>query len=281
MGRHSKPSPRIPQRAAVAAVVVTVGGLSVSDSGAFQAVVPASAESSTPVGVPAVSAPALLAASAPALAPVAVPTDAAPRRVAVAQGDTLDSLARANDQSWQELWGRNLATVSNPNVLSEGQQLSLDAPVAPLPTAAPDPAPAATAPATSVSEAPAAASEVADDAPAPAASSSSIADIARTYIGIPYQWGGKSRSAVDCSGLVYLVLKEAGLTDTYRTSGTLRDWVTPVSSSEAAPGDLVFGPGHVGIYIGNGQMIDAPRAGKNVGVRDVYSTMYFYGRIPV
>ncbi|MFA7264842.1 MAG: NlpC/P60 family protein [Candidatus Nanopelagicales bacterium] len=107
-----------------------------------------------------------------------------------------------------------------------------------------------------------------------------IVAIAKTYIGVPYRWGGKARSGVDCSGLVYLVLKQAGLTNTYRTSLTLRSWTTPISRSAARAGDLVYGPGHVGIYLGGGVMIDAPQPGTTVGIHKVYSTMTEYGRIP-
>jgi cell wall-associated NlpC family hydrolase len=53
-----------------------------------------------------------------------------------------------------------------------------------------------------------------------------------------------------------------------------------VSRSQALPGDLVFGPGHVGIYAGDGMMLDAPDFGLKVDLRGVYKTMTSYGRIP-
>lgn len=119
------------------------------------------------------------------------------------------------------------------------------------------------------------------DAPATARGVSAIPSIAKTFTGVKYVYGGKNRATgLDCSGFVFNVLKQAGLSNTYRTSGALREWATPISKSQARAGDLVFGPGHVGIYLGDGMMIDAPRPGKTIQVRQVYSTMTSYGRIP-
>jgi cell wall-associated NlpC family hydrolase len=117
-------------------------------------------------------------------------------------------------------------------------------------------------------------------APAPSQAASGVAAIAEDFIGIPYRYGGKTSAGLDCSGLVYKVLQRAGLSNTYRTSGALRAWATPISKSQARPGDLVFGPGHVGIYMGGGMMIDAPQPGTRVGLHRVYSSMTSYGRIP-
>jgi cell wall-associated NlpC family hydrolase len=108
-----------------------------------------------------------------------------------------------------------------------------------------------------------------------------VVSVAKSLSGTPYRWGGRSTAGVDCSGLVYLVLKRAGLSSQYRTSDALRDWTRPVSRSAALPGDLVFGPGHVGIYAGGGMMIDAPDYGQEVGLRRVYDNMTSYGRLPV
>ena len=53
----------------------------------------------------------------------------------------------------------------------------------------------------------------------------------------------------------------------------------PVSKSAAQPGDLIFTPGHVGIYAGNGKMWDAPRSGKTVSLRSIWTSNYTIGRV--
>ena len=99
---------------------------------------------------------------------------------------------------------------------------------------------------------------------------------AAQFLGVPYQWGGTSPSTgFDCSGLVQYVYGQLGVT-LPRTSEQQAAVGTPVASvAQAQPGDLVFyepgpsGPGHVGIYIGNGQIIDAPHTGTSVQVQAV------------
>jgi len=105
-----------------------------------------------------------------------------------------------------------------------------------------------------------------------------VADAER-YIGTPYLWGGTNPSqGVDCSGLVQDVFADLG-TSLPRTSQEQARVGVPVPSlADAQPGDLVFfpgtdgtaaAPGHVGIYIGDGEMIDAPYAGAKVRVDPV------------
>jgi len=112
-------------------------------------------------------------------------------------------------------------------------------------------------------------------APSPLSGADVVAD-AEQYLGVPYQWGGTSPSTgFDCSGLVQHVYGDLGVS-LPRTSEEQSTVGTPVAGlSEAQPGDLVFfepganGPGHVGIYIGNGEMIDAPHTGTDVQVQPV------------
>ena len=100
-----------------------------------------------------------------------------------------------------------------------------------------------------------------------------VADAA-TYVGVPYQWGGTSpTTGFDCSGLVQHVYGDLGVS-LPRTSQEQSTVGQPVTSlAQAKPGDLLFfepgpsGPGHVGIYIGNGEMIDAPHTGTTVQVQ--------------
>jgi cell wall-associated NlpC family hydrolase len=94
---------------------------------------------------------------------------------------------------------------------------------------------------------------------------------AKSYIGVPYKWGGtSSRRGFDCSGLTMVVYRVNGL-NLPRTSYTQFKTGKYVSKRHLKPGDLVFfdtaGKGrvsHVGIYIGRGMFIHAPGRGKRV-----------------
>jgi peptidoglycan DL-endopeptidase CwlO len=96
---------------------------------------------------------------------------------------------------------------------------------------------------------------------------------AEQYLGVPYQWGGTDPSTgLDCSGLVQLAYGQLGV-QLPRTSQEQQQVGTPVGSvAQAQPGDLVFygSPAeHVGIYVGNGQMINAPHTGTSVRIEGV------------
>ncbi|MGZ4451062.1 MAG: transglycosylase SLT domain-containing protein [Nocardioides sp.] len=99
---------------------------------------------------------------------------------------------------------------------------------------------------------------------------------ARKFLGVPYVWGGTDpKTGLDCSGLVQHVYADLGY-DLPRVSGDQARAGRPVASmAQAQPGDiLAFGSPvhHVGIYIGDGQMIEAPRPGLDVRVGPVYET---------
>ncbi|MFA6574089.1 MAG: NlpC/P60 family protein, partial [Nocardioides sp.] len=99
---------------------------------------------------------------------------------------------------------------------------------------------------------------------------------ARKYLGVPYLWGGTDpQKGLDCSGLVQLAYRNLGI-EIPRVSYQQATAGRPVASlAEAQPGDiLAFNSpvNHVGIYIGNNQMIEAPRTGLDVRVIDVYET---------
>ena len=99
-----------------------------------------------------------------------------------------------------------------------------------------------------------------------------IVNSAMQYLGVPYVWGGTSPSGFDCSGLVQYVCKKNGISVS-RTAAAQANNGTYVSRNNLQPGDLVFfGKGnihHVGIYVGNGQMIHAPQTGDVVKVSSI------------
>ncbi len=115
--------------------------------------------------------------------------------------------------------------------------------------------------------------------PGGAVTGSQVVADAATYVGVPYKWGGTSpATGFDCSGLVQHVYADLGIS-LPRTSQEQATVGRPVASLAAArPGDLLFfepgpgGPGHVGIYIGGGKMIDAPHTGTTVQVQPVWTT---------
>ena len=84
-----------------------------------------------------------------------------------------------------------------------------------------------------------------------------VVDYARQFLGNPYVWGGTSlTNGADCSGFVQSVFKHFGIS-LPRTSGEMRNSGRAVSYSEAIPGDIVCYEGHVGIYAGNGEIVNA------------------------
>jgi cell wall-associated NlpC family hydrolase len=122
---------------------------------------------------------------------------------------------------------------------------------------------------------------VAVAAPAAAANGATqrAVDTALAQVGDPYSWGATGPNAFDCSGLTSFSYKAAGVTIP-RTSKAQSTFGTPVSKANLQPGDLVFfySPvSHVGMYIGNGQMVHAPSSGSTVKVVKVDSMPSFAG----
>ena len=99
-----------------------------------------------------------------------------------------------------------------------------------------------------------------------------IVDAAYTQLGVPYVWGGSTPYvALDCSGLVQYCYACAGKSIP-RTSAAMIATGTPVSDPQ--PGDICWTPGHVAIYIGGGQMIEAQQSGVPVKISSVRVSVY-------
>jgi cell wall-associated NlpC family hydrolase len=98
-----------------------------------------------------------------------------------------------------------------------------------------------------------------------------VIEQAMTYLGQPYSWGN-----LDCSGLVQKAFAHVGV-ELPRVSFQQAAWGRTIGQSEAQPGDLVAwdnssrndGADHIAIYLGGGQILEAPRTGLNVRIRDL------------
>ncbi len=99
---------------------------------------------------------------------------------------------------------------------------------------------------------------------------SSIASTGLRYVGNPYVYGGNSlTNGTDCSGFVHLIHAACGIS-TPRDSNSLAGGGRSVSESEMLPGDVVCYYGHVGIYIGNGQIVHASTPSSGIKVSNMY-----------
>lgn len=121
---------------------------------------------------------------------------------------------------------------------------------------------------------------------------STIAAEVGKFLGDPYVYGAAGPTNFDCSGLVQYVLTQLGLKNVPRTSEDQWAWVQRIGYSDLQPGDLVFSqwpgddaaPGHVAVYVGGGNLIEAPSPGQSVhqvpldsGYRNY---VVGYGRVP-
>ncbi|WEV27298.1 NlpC/P60 family protein [Streptomyces sp. 71268] len=116
--------------------------------------------------------------------------------------------------------------------------------------------------------------------PADTAKAQQAIDFARAQLGKPYVWGATGPNAYDCSGLTQGAWKAAGVT-LPRTTWDQVKVGQRIATTDLAPGDLVFffdDISHVGLYVGEGKMIHAPRPGANVRVESIY-TMPLYGNV--
>ncbi|MGQ4496695.1 C40 family peptidase [Dermabacteraceae bacterium P13101] len=106
-----------------------------------------------------------------------------------------------------------------------------------------------------------------------------IVETAKQYIGVPYLWGGNTPNGFDCSGLVRYVYAKHGISMP-RVAAQQVYAGKIIPRSEARPGDLVAftknGYGHIGIYAGDGMIIDAAYSGRNVVMRKIWRSPHVF-----
>jgi cell wall-associated NlpC family hydrolase len=113
--------------------------------------------------------------------------------------------------------------------------------------------------------------------------------IAERYLGVPYVWAGADPSGFDCSGLVMYVYAQLGISLPHASSLQYLAG-QQIDRPDLVPGDLVFFypggsgapgglPGHVGIYIGRGRFIQAPRTGDVVKISSLSEPGYAFGYV--
>ena len=110
--------------------------------------------------------------------------------------------------------------------------------------------------------------------------------IAKRYLGIPYVWGGSTPTGgFDCSGLMMYVYRQLGITlDHYAAwqflegsaSRPTRSRSRAISCSSSPKAD---GPGHVGMYVGDGKMINAPHTGDVVRIVSIQGRSGYVGAV--
>lgn len=115
-------------------------------------------------------------------------------------------------------------------------------------------------------EAEEAARKAAEEVAAKAQTGQAIVDYACQFIGNPYVWGGTSLTeGADCSGFVQSVFAHFGIS-LPRTTWDMENVGTPVSYDQAVAGDLILYDGHVGIYMGNGEIVNAINSQRGIGI---------------
>lgn len=103
-------------------------------------------------------------------------------------------------------------------------------------------------------------------------------NLALEYVGVPYVWGGASPSGFDCSGLIQYVYGKLGIKVPH-SSSAISTIGYQVSAAEAQPGDIVWTPGHVALYAGNGMVVEAQQQGTPVQYGEMWQNNPVFIRV--
>jgi cell wall-associated NlpC family hydrolase len=119
--------------------------------------------------------------------------------------------------------------------------------------------------------------------PAPIPAAAKAVELAKTQLGVPYLWAGSDpEDGFDCSGLIMWAYAGAGKSLPH-SSQLMANVTRHINFTDLQPGDLLFYGApihHVGMYVGNGQMIEAPHAGADVRYASIWrSDLVLAGRV--
>ncbi|SHI97932.1 C40 family peptidase [Lutispora thermophila] len=117
----------------------------------------------------------------------------------------------------------------------------------------------------------------------------SLLDIAFLYMGTQYRWGGKSTMGIDCSGFVSMAYMLNGII-IYRDARLKEEYMKSISIEEVKPGDALYFPGHIAMYIGDGKYIHSTGSSGRVVINslnpededyreDLHKSLYAVGTV--
>jgi cell wall-associated NlpC family hydrolase len=104
-----------------------------------------------------------------------------------------------------------------------------------------------------------------------------VLQAAKEQLGEPYRWGAVGPDSFDCSGFTMYAWRAGGV-ELPHNSSAQNAATKDVPLDELRPGDLIFSPGHVGMYYGKGKMIHSPHSGRTVEIAPLHSNAYVGGR---
>jgi cell wall-associated NlpC family hydrolase len=178
-----------------------------------------------------------------------------------------------------KLSATGVATPAAPPAAAPAAAPTSPAPTSPAAPKAPAPAPVpapkinnSTVPPTTPAPKSPAPGPAPPPAPAPSSGAAAALAYARAQVGKPYLWGGSGPDAFDCSGLTMRAWEAGGISLPHYARAQYAD-TAHVAIADLKPGDLVFYGSdlhHVGIYVGGGQMINAPTTGSFVRYDNIF-----------
>jgi cell wall-associated NlpC family hydrolase len=211
-----------------------------------------------------------------------VPADAAPVADNSPSTAELDILTETSRGSVTQAAAAQAVTTAPAVQVAADSKFTLETgtiKVTPAPEPEPEPEPVVeevVETAAPVAEAPV--EEAVQEAVPAAAAGSDIVSIAMQYLGVPYVWAGSTPAGFDCSGFTSYVYAQVGI-DLPRTSSEQRYAGTAVSAAEAQPGDLIWSPGHIAIYAGDGMQVEAPVPGETVRYTEIWQNSPTFIRV--